>query len=384
MGKFIKKSGYVDNQKMWKDIVADLVANGFTLVSANGTAGSSMPTVALNSFVIEATEDVDVLAGVSGSQRWRIAGQLAPLSTRLNVATPDQISDTGTVAKIGQTVIGQAAYPIYSGSIGKRRTSALPAQITQDADKNSAHATYFWHRGIVNDQGTLTATPAYAGTMCFQDTDADSMIFTDPASTPMTYHLSISDHGLALHISVEGADDFGCRQAWLVIQRAINRDGSVVTDGKAPLFCMYSVNGGGSENSNDLIAGGIQRFTVRETDVNAPTAAVSAVQHSADAFAVINPLQQVAFSEDNKFDFRLPQGFNSHRYSYPYEIDMVGYASADVISNGVQIAVQVYNEMDNTDPQNPTPKKRTYQALSANSPKNTGMRIFLLAAGGGV
>lgn len=382
MGKFIKKTGYIDNQKMWKDIVADLIANGFSLVSANGTAGSTMPTVALNSFVIEATEAVDSLAGVANGQRWRIAGQLAPLSTRLNVATPDQITDTGTVSKIGQNVIGQVAYPVYSGAIGKRRITALANQIVQDADKNDAFATYFWHRGIINTAGNVSATPALAGTMSYTDTDTDSLIFTDPSSTPMTYNLSISDHGIALQIYVEGSDDFGCRQAWLCIQRAINRDGSVVTDGKAPLFCMYSVNGGGSTDSNTLVETGIQRFTVREKDINAPTVALSAVQHSPDAFAVINPLQQVAFSEDNKFDFRLPQGFNTHRYSYPYEIDMIGYASADVISNGVAIDVQVYNEVDDQDP--PQPKKRTYQALSANSPKNTGMRIFLLAAGGGV
>lgn len=383
MGKFIKKSGYVNNQTMWKDIVTDLVENGFNMVSANGTVGSSVPSVALNSFVLEASNAVDPLAGVSGTQRWRIAGQIAPMSTRLNVATPDQITDTGTVSKIGQNVITQTAYPQYSGSIGKRRMTALPNTITQDADKNSAFETYFWHRGILNPS-VSTGVPAYAGTMTYDDADLDSLIFTDPSSTPMTYHLSISDHGVALHIYVEGSDDYGCRQAWLCIQRAINKDGSVVTDGKAPLFCMYSVNGGGSADSNTLIQDGIQRFTVREKDVNAPTKPVSAVQHSADAFAVINPLQQVAFSEDNKFDFRLPQGFNSHRYSYPYEIDMLGYASADVISNGVAIDVQVYNEMDNTDPQNPVPKKRNYAALSANSPKNTGMRIFLLAAGGGV
>ena len=383
MGKFIKKTGYTDNQKMWKDIVTDMLANGFNLVSANGTAGSSLPTVSLNSFVIEATDKVDVLAGVDGKQRWRIAGQIAQLSTRLNVATPDQISDTGTIAKIGQNVIANAPQPIYSGAIGKRCLTAMPGNIDKDADKNSSYETYFWHRGILPQVNT-SPTPTYAGTMCYTDTDKDCLIFTDPASTPMTYHLSISDHGFALHISVEGADDFGCRQAWLVVQRAINRDGSVVLDGKAPLFCVYSVNGGGSETSNDLIPDGIQRFTVRESDVNAPAPVVSAVQHTGDAFAVINPLQQVAFSENNKFDFRLPQGFGTHRYSYPYEIDMIGYASADVISNGVVIAVQVYNEMDNTDPQNPVEKKRTYRALSANSPKNTGMRVFLLEAGGGV
>ncbi|MEG0374427.1 MAG: hypothetical protein RR672_02235, partial [Raoultibacter sp.] len=59
----------------------------------------------------------------------------------------------------------------------------------------------------------------------------------------------------------------------------------------------------------------------------------------------------------------------------PYEMDIVGYASADVISNGTLIDVQVYNEMEDD---TTTPKKRTYKALTANSPNNTGMRIFFL------
>ena len=118
---------------------------------------------------------------------------------------------------------------------------------------------------------------------------------------------------------------------------------------------------------------------MRESDVNAPTQPVNAAVHSADATAVINPLQQVAFSENNQFDFRLPQGFNTQRYSYPYEMDMVGYASADVISNGTTIETQVYGETDGDEP-----KLRKYKALSANSPKNTGMRLFILTEGGGV
>lgn len=381
MAAFIRRVGYVDNQKMWKDILLDLRDNGFKIVSVNGTVTTEIPTVNLNSFVLEATDKVDPLAGEENTQRWRLAVQTAPNSTRIAVATPSQISDKGVLAKIGQLNISGTAYPIYAGSVGSGIKSTISRVYEKDADGNNIYDSYFWHRGI-KPQVDTSATPGYAGTMAYGLTDQDCLIFTDPAATPMTYHLSISDHGFAIHFAVEGADDFGCRQAWMVVQRAINRDGSVVTEGKAPLFCMYSVNGGGSTTANEMVPDGIKRFTVREDDVNAPAPALSAVQHSPDAFAVINPLQQVAFSEDNKFDFRLPQGFNTHRYSYPYEIDLLGYASADVISNGVEIDVQVYNEVDDQDP--PQPKKRTYKALSANSPKNTGMRIFLLARGGGI
>jgi len=112
--------------------------------------------------------------------------------------------------------------------------------------------------------------------------------------------------------------------------------------------------------------------------VNAPTIPAPAHVHSADSSAVINPYQMVPFSEDNHFDFRLPQGFNTQRYSYPYEMDVVGYASSDVISNGTTIDVQVYNETVDGQPSG-DPLKRQYKALTANSPNNTGMRIFFLA-----
>ena len=150
---------------------------------------------------------------------------------------------------------------------------------------------------------------------------------------------------------------------------------------------MFSSNGGGCQEESAYYPGtymldidGIKRFTVREADVNAPSNPVSAVIHSPDAFAVINPMQQVCLSETGRFDFRLPQGFNSHRHSYPYEIDMIGYGSADVISHHVDLDIQVYNEK-NADQ---TPKLRSYRALNANGANNTGMRVFLLKSGGGV
>ena len=396
---FIEKTGFTDNQSMWKSILSDLVANGFDLISSNGALGTTVPSTKLDSFVIKPKASVDPLIA---DQPWRIAVKCYPLSTRMYVGAPEQISDLGVLAKVSTLVLNGINKPNYAGAIGARY---FGTQVSQDADKNDANEVCFWHRGI--DSDASTANTYYAGTMAFSgaangsyaavnQTNPDSLIRADAAATPFTYSLSISDHGIALQVRVEGQDDAGCRNSWIVIQRAINSDGTVVTKGKAPLFCMFSVNGGGSPNndrpvnltstlvnSNPENSYSIMRFTVRESDVNAPTQPVSAAVHSPDATAVINPLQQVAFSENNQFDFRLPQGFNTQRYSYPYEMDMVGYASADVISNGTVIETQVYGETTG-EGDAAVPKLRKYKALSANSPKNTGMRLFILTEGGGV
>lgn len=382
MNKLIVKSGFTSNLKMWRSILEDLVANGFSLVSYNGTLASSLPTTDLASFVIEATSTIDPLAGTgAGKQRWRIAMKGTEKRTNLYCAAPEQISDTGVVAKTGTSPISSSGVPEYAGQIGAR-FNGINGGSTGDND------VCFYHRGIAGPSNAVY----YGGTMAYPtnatnntagQTNSDSLIWADPEATPFTYHLSFTDHGFALHIAVEGRDSDGCRAAWLVVQRAINSDGTVVVEGKAPLFCMFSVNGGGSIDNNIEVRPAtnspgsfqIMRFTVRESDVNAPTVPAPAHVHSADSSAVINPYQMVPFSEDNHFDFRLPAGFNTQRYSYPYEMDIVGYASADVISNGTEIDVQVYNEVEDD---GSTPKKRTYKALTANSPNNTGMRIFFL------
>ena len=383
MNKLIVKSGFTSNIKMWKSILQDLVDNGFQLVSVNGTIASAIPSTDLTAFVVEATATVDPLAGTGvGKQRWRVACKVTDKRTNLYVAAPEQISDTGTIAKTGTVTVGGTSFPEYAGQIGAR-FNGNTGGTTGDYD------VCFWHRGIV---GQGNGSVYYGGTMAYPTNSTnqssgqqnpDSLIWADPEASPFTYHISLTEHGFALHIAVEGRDSDGCRGAWRVVQRAINSDGTVVVDGKAPLFCMFSVNGGGSMN-NDLEVrpatnspGSFQimRYTVREADVNAPTLPVPAHVHSADSYAVINPYQMVPFSEDNHFDFRLPAGFNTQRYSYPYEMDIVGYASSDVISNGTLIDVQVYNEKEDD---GSTPKKRTYKALTANSPNNTGMRVFFL------
>lgn len=138
----------------------------------------------------------------------------------------------------------------------------------------------------------------------------------------------------------------------------------------------------------------LRRFVVREKDITAPypTQAyvkdaitidnegiqgydysefgdqfgVPADQHTVDYHAVINTRQQVSIGEGNRYIVTFPNGLNTSRFAYTYEMDMVAYTSADVVSAGSEIAVPVYGE------------DRTYIGINANGPNNTGMRILFI------
>lgn len=396
MSYFVQKSDFIDNTIMWADIINELITNGgFKLISVNGsTLAPSIDLVAgITSAVIEATPLVDTICE---EQPWRICVKVTKDETKLYCATPTQISDTGVVSivyKITYEAIpdsNSVPASLYSGCIGN--VWNMSADVNRTTYR--AGATYaFFAKGwkadndhqikaspggfgyaipVANATGTPPTFPSVykAPTASF-----DFILGTlDSAAYPFSYCISCTDHGVAFSSWIEGTDGYGCTQNWFVIQRAINSDGTVVTTGKAPLFCLYSVNGGGSTDANTLDTQGIMRFTVRESDVNAPTLPISAVAHTPDGNAVINPVQQVCFSENGRFDFKFPQGFNTARHSYAYQIDMLAYTSADVCSQRIDVQVQVYNEKDAQG----NPKLRTYRALSANSPKNTGMRPFIL------
>lgn len=380
---FKQATGFDDQRKLYRAIAQDLVQGGMALVSVNGDNTQTDPANIpedVATLVLAATPTMDPVAD---DQPWRLCFKLTKDTVRAYAATPLQILDDGTVSVSGKSTITaggtpgtpstSAAFPSYSGTIGNYRpdvagTGTTPADIAQ-------RDTYFYHRGLI-DKGDVLAK----GSMQFAvDPNPANLFLADQSATPFSYAVSVSAHGIAIVTNVEAQDDLGCRQNWFCIQRAINPDGTVVVTGKAPLFCLYSCYGGGAADANTVVPLGIMRFTVRESDLNAPAPATSAVAHTPDSNAVMNPIQQVTFNENNRYDFRFPAGLNTHRHSYPYEIDMIGYGSADVSSQRIGIEVQVYGETKDGQP-----LLRKYRAQAANSPRNTGMRLFLLELGGGI
>lgn len=361
---FNQKNGFASQQTLWAAIMKELADHGMEVVSVNGVAGGEL-TESITGCVLAATPAIDPLAT---EQPWRLCCKVDAVSVRLYAAPPTQISDTGNVTKVARAQAATDRYrPIYSGTIG----NYIPAVANGSNPPATLLDTFFYHKGMEKDDDDLYAV----GSMQFAGGEGpSSLVYVDDAAMPFSYMLSVSDHGIAVGTSIESRDNEGCRQNWFAIQRPINPDGSVVTSGFAPLFCLYSVSGGGSPDANTVWATGIMRFTVREKDVNAPSFATSAVAHWPDSFAVMNPIQQVTFNEAGRYDFRFPAGLNTHRTSYPYEIDMIGYGSADVSSHKVAVELQVYKETDAEG----NAKLRKYRAFAANSPCNTGMRLFIL------
>lgn len=184
------------------------------------------------------------------------------------------------------------------------------------------------------------------------------------ASFPLAYQLSITDRGMFLAVWQGAATDTsGTDFSWVLIQRPVKRDtGAVVVEGKAPVFCVSSV---GNK---------IQRFVVRESDIVDASKNISATVDTVDGTAIINDKRQIGVSESNQYIVNYPSRLNTTRFSYTYELDMIGYASATVVSGTTEIPQTLYNE--------PTP--RTYIGMHSNMPANNGMRIVALKQGGGI
>lgn len=261
---------------------------------------------------------------------------------------------------------------------------------------------------------------------------------------PLTYALTVSDHGIFLAIWDQAFDErqdemnyISPALRWILIQRPVdNKTGATITSGKAPVFCVVTTIGSGTIPVNEkvshrhagvdyslspnlikvgetpkekmfvedgkgkkedppsvvrpylfgnpmtwngdpdtaynwrqyyLLANAVQihqKFVVCESDVHRPSLIVPADQNTEDSNSVLNSNRQVATSEDNKYVITIPKGLNTTRYAYTYELDMIGYTSSDVIGEGTEVDLPLYES------------SYRFRALAANRQRNTGMRIL--------
>ena len=99
-------------------------------------------------------------------------------------------------------------------------------------------------------------------------------------------------------------------------------------------------------NMNDIKA--INRFIVREKDVMKPwDYHVSATMHEIDSYAIINPHEQLAITQDRNFVFSFPTQLTTQRFYYPEsELDLICVSSADFSTQAGFVEINKYTDSD--------------------------------------
>lgn len=385
MGIAILKEGFITSGAVTLDVIDKMIANGFKAIfPVDGIGAYTKPTGATaEKFVVilEASAAVDPLnpsVPVQGvpNQPWRVAFHVTDNATMgMFVGSAGALPASGalpfTTASVIETITTTTRIVGVKGIVGSDYTpqKQIPTPSKAyfaDPDKFAPH----WNQkteGFINRRtkvwvGSVTSSGS-------NQSEAPPIFPTDPtkdvsATYPMSYYLAITDRGVFLSIWEGSAANMdGQNFSWVLVQRPVKRDtGLVAIEGKAPVFCVNSV---GNE---------IKRFIVRESDVTDATATISATEDSKDGTAIINDKKQVGVSENNQYIVNYPSRLSTPRYAYTYELDMIGYASATVISATTEIPQTLYGEA------NP----RTYMGLHSNLPANNGMRIVALKLGAGI
>lgn len=417
---YIERGNFTNVQQMVASLGNDLQANGFKVLNLNDQANATHP-VALDASVqrllLAPTNLVDPLAIEDGDdmlpdgttpnplyskrQPWRIVIEVnsgnsggVPLASAKGwinwyVCTPTNIIDADGEFKVAISSDREAG----SGFREQSKTGLL----TYNSFSKSKQLPDFIHGDCrVGGDNALWAADAYQDRPSWRYEHFGFFINRSGTSkvneeaVPLTYALSTSDHGVAFMMWTEARDSFGDRYHWWTVQRMVDKDtGETIVDGKSPLFCVFSMVGGGSiagDQGDEIEISDIAvtehdayYFVVREADVHTPTVPVTACYDTNDSSRIINVQQQVCISEDNDLTMNMIKGMNTQRYSYPHELDMIAYISADVVSQFAEVDVQVYGEMDGQNVH-----KRKYKALKANRRDNKGMRLLFLKEGGDI
>ncbi len=348
----VQRAGFTRVPELFYAITKDLIDNGFTQIFPGAPPTAPVPGADYPIFKItlEASQTVDPL---HSTQPWRLqfdakAAQIGDVY----VATPIQLASDGTVATLESASQSEPQLP--TGMLNSK------GKLNQSEDAQTDHSdTHFLYRASrIDDRATANAYP-------------------------MSYRLSITDHGIALVVWEDADDNKGVRHSWLCVQRPVDRlTGIPLTTGHCPLFCVFGLNVavtainaiGDSMAFPAHVSVQPFKFIVRESDVLKPTIPVQADEDTEDSHAIMNSVDQVAITENNRYVITFPNGLNTPRYMYTEELDMIAYTSADVVSAYTDVPMTVYGEG--------TP--RVYAAMQANLPFNTGMRLLLIKQGAGI
>jgi hypothetical protein len=339
--------------------------NGVVTVTNVVKTGATSANITLSSAQTLSNVDEQIRFRFANTQKWRILFDILP-----NVTRPTQASQR---------------IAIYAGT-----DIQLPNNGNLTPIYNSAGTQVVDYAGLMGSAPTPGATAAtYDPTKPEQGfLSRERRVQNGAEAYPLNYLLTLTNRGIffglwegnwsAMQKTKSSTDNFF---NWFLIQRPVNRyTGQVLTTGRCPIFCINSV--------------GYKywKFIVREEDVLHPTAGdpectsqvynestgtistvttpyrVPADAHSQDNFAIINSSTQISLTEDSRYLISLLHDLNTPRFRYTEEMDMVGQTSADVCMSGNDLEMTAYSESG----------PRTYHALPANNPYNSGLRIVAL------
>ena len=320
------RTNQTDLPTMIAGIVADLVSGGMVVVADYPVADSG------HRYILKPSVSVDPIVD---TQDWRFVVEVGTFYYNYYVCHALQVNeDDGSVADTGETSKSGLLTP-----------------------NNSTESKFFSYGSSLGS----AVQPTWSVYETLPEGSSGSAV-------PVSSLVTVAERGFTISTWAEGQDNRGDCFNWLVVQRPVKDDGSIITEGLAPLFCVFSRNGGGSRtNMDELVADGILKFVVCESDISAPTKPVSAVVPLPDSRPIINPIQQVGIAETREYLIHLPKGLNTHRYIYDASLDLIGYTSADVISSGSEDDVNLFGSSE--------PSK--FRALNSNFKNNRGMRLLV-------
>lgn len=332
----VQRNGFTRVPEMFYAMVKDLVDHGFALKFPSSPLQAPVAGSEYAKFkaTLEATAATDPL---TAEQPWRIQFDCLTMTGDqvgdIYIASPLQLPNDGTTALLDTSDGSTNAVKIPAGMLNSMAT--LPPSHNGITDYSEYHFIYRAHRVI--DKATSL-------------------------SYPMSYRISITDHGVAIYVWEDATDeDTIPRVSWFVAQRPVNHlSGVPLVTGMAPMFCLYGLK--------DRLS----KFVIREKDILKPSLTVPADEDTEDSAAIINSKRQVSITENNRYVMTFPNGLNTSRYMYTEELDMLAYTSADVVAQYSDVPITAYGEAT----------ARKYKAMSANGPFNTGMRILMITEGG--
>lgn len=426
-GFIVERGGFASATALIGSLVDDMVANGFDLIYPQSFTSSS--ATAPYKVLLESGPDVDPLAS---TQPWRIMFDVQQIQTAFcYVGTSATLLDDGSLPLLYEVslvkgpanqntdhqsmlptdVIGNINFKM--GTNVQNLTTAPGSGNPTDNVQQKITASGVWSPfkeaiSLGNSQYSLTATkddPKFGIINRAVRIGAGT-----GAAFPLRYRLVISPRGVWIGIWEDAdSDAFSYNFNWLLIQRPVDREtGAVVTTGKAPVWCvafnganqdfpeqtyffqtivreadvlkpagiahsLYNIND--DNNDPDATTENVTQGTDPVTGLLRPNYARRRAEiNQDDSDSIINSENQVSLSEDQKYIVTFPARLNTNRFCYSHELDMIGFTSADVVSNGTIVPLTVYGESQN----------REYLALKSSGANNTGVRIVVLNLGGGI